>query len=283
MTQIIACIDQSQAALAVCDYAIWSCQRIQAPLKFLHVLDEQQYPAPTDFSGNIGLGSRENLLDELATLDEARNKLGRENGQHLLDTAKQRARDAGIENPHCSQRHGDLTETVKELEQETRLLIMGRQGENSASESPLVGSHIESIVRTLHRPILITPQAFTAPERFLIAYDGSPTSRKCVEMIVASPLIKNLECHLLTASAKTDEALENLAWAEQLLNGAGFNVTSSIRDGNIEDVIMDYCEQQQIHLLAMGAYGHSRIRQFWVGSTTTKLLARAKIPLLLLR
>lgn len=283
MTQIIACIDQSQAALTVCDYAIWSNQRLQAPLKFLHVLDDQQYPAPTDFSGNIGLGARENLLDELAVLDAARSKLGREHGQHLLDSAKQRARDAGVDQPHCSQRHGDLTDTVKQLETETRLLIMGRQGEDSETEASHVGSHIENIVRTLHRPILVTPQKFVQPERFLIAYDGSPTSRKCVAMIASSPLLKGLECHLLMASNKTDEAIAQLNWAEQQLSSGGFKAISSVSPGDVENTIMDYCVQQKIHLLAIGAYGHSRIRQFWVGSTTTNLLARATIPLLLLR
>ncbi len=33
----------------------------------------------------------------------------------------------------------------------------------------------------------------------------------------------------------------------------------------------------------MGAYGHSRIRQFFVGSTTSSLLRTSTTPLLLLR
>jgi nucleotide-binding universal stress UspA family protein len=33
----------------------------------------------------------------------------------------------------------------------------------------------------------------------------------------------------------------------------------------------------------MGAYGHSRIRQLIVGSTTTTVLRTARIPVLLLR
>lgn len=283
MTHVIACIDHSQAALAVCDYAIWSSQRMQAPLTFLHVLDEQQFPAPTDFSGSIGLGARENLLEELAVLDEARGKLGREHGQHLLDQAKQRARDAGIEQPHCWQRHGDLTDTAKELEDKTRLLIMGRQGESSETVASHVGSHIENVVRTLSRPILVTPRQFINPERFLIAYDGSATSRKCVEMIASSPLLKGLECHVLMASHKTDEAVEHLSWAEKQLKSAGFQVLSSIIPGDVEDTILDYCTKHDMHLLAMGAYGHSRIRQFFVGSSTTKILAQTTIPLLLLR
>lgn len=283
MTHVIACIDDSQAAIAVCDYAIWSSQRMDAPLKFLHVLDHQQYPAPVDLSGNIGLGSREHLLEALAELDEVRGKLGREHGQHLLDAAKQHARDAGIEKPHCCQRHGDLTESVKELEYKTRLLIMGRQGESSEHAAFHVGSHIENVVRTLSRPILVTPRQFVNPERFLIAYDGSATSRKCVEMIANSPLLKRLECHLLMASHKTEEVIEHLGWAEKQLHSAGFQVVSSITPGDVEDTILDYCSGQNMHLLAMGAYGHSRIRQFLVGSTTTTILARATIPLLLLR
>jgi Universal stress protein UspA and related nucleotide-binding proteins len=33
----------------------------------------------------------------------------------------------------------------------------------------------------------------------------------------------------------------------------------------------------------MGAYGHSRIRQFFVGSTTTNMIRTTPTPLLLLR
>jgi len=38
-----------------------------------------------------------------------------------------------------------------------------------------------------------------------------------------------------------------------------------------------------IDLLVMGVYGHSRIRQFLVGSTTTQMLRTTTSPLLLLR
>lgn len=69
MTHVTACIDGSASAPAVCDYAAWAGQRLEAPLTFLHVLDQRQYPVSADLSGNIGLGSREHLLDELASQD----------------------------------------------------------------------------------------------------------------------------------------------------------------------------------------------------------------------
>ena len=36
-------------------------------------------------------------------------------------------------------------------------------------------------------------------------------------------------------------------------------------------------------LLVMGAFGHSRLRQFLLGSTTTTLLRRSEVPVLFLR
>lgn len=283
MSNVIACVDHSPTAEAVCDYAAWASLQLDAPLTFLHVLDDEHYPVPQDFSGNIGLGSREHLLERLAALDEERGRLAREHGQHLLDDAKQRARDAGVEKPHCSQRHGDLVDSLKELESDIRLLIMGRQGENSVNLADQVGSQIESVVRSLSRPIFVVPREFVAPRRFVIAFDGSSTSRKCVEMIASSPLFRSVDCHLLMVGEADQDAQQKMAWAYELLNRAGFDATREIRQGNTEDTILLYCEQVGADVLAMGAYGHSRIRQFLVGSTTTHLLARTRLPLLLLR
>jgi hypothetical protein len=39
-------------------------------LTLLHALDEEKYPEPADLSGNIGLGSQEHLLEELAILSQ---------------------------------------------------------------------------------------------------------------------------------------------------------------------------------------------------------------------
>ena len=88
--KVVACIDGSGAAGTVCDYAAWASQRLQAPLELLHVLDHSQSPAHSDLSGNIGLGSREHLLVELAELDEKRGRLLREQGKSLLEAAARR-------------------------------------------------------------------------------------------------------------------------------------------------------------------------------------------------
>ncbi|MBJ8446304.1 universal stress protein, partial [Acinetobacter bereziniae] len=47
--------------------------------------------------------------------------------------------------------------------------------------------------------------------------------------------------------------------------------------------ILDYQEKNAIDMMVVGAYGHSKIRQFFIGSTTTKLLSSSIKPVLLLR
>ncbi|MAT64134.1 MAG: hypothetical protein CMN57_00620 [Gammaproteobacteria bacterium] len=53
--------------------------------------------------------------------------------------------------------------------------------------------------------------------------------------------------------------------------------------GEVERVLCDYRSANDIDLLVMGAYGHSVIRRFLVGSTTTSVMRNASVPVLLLR
>ena len=283
MTQVMACIDASLNAPAVCDYAAWASLRLSAPLCLLHVLDHQQYPQHADLTGNIGLGSREHLLAELTDLDAQRSKLALEQGRLALEAAKQRAQCDGVSDPQLRQRHGDLAASLGELEADIRLLVIGRQGENSDGDRQLVGSQLESVIRTLHRPILVSPGEFRAPQSVMLAYDGSATANKGVDLLAASPLFKGLPIHVVMVGADTADAWEQLKHAEQRLLQGGHAVHLAIRAGEVEPTLHAYQAEHGIDLLAMGAYGHSRIRQFLVGSTTSQLLRSSVSPLLILR
>ncbi|KVW99677.1 universal stress protein [Thiobacillus denitrificans] len=283
MTHVIACIDGSSITLAVCDYAAWASRKMDAPLEFLHVLGKSEYPVPADLSGNIGLGSREHLLQELAELDEKRGKLALEQGWLMLNEAKARAMADGVVSPTSRQRHGELVDTLIEFEHDIRLLVMGRQGEHGDSAGEHIGSHLENVVRTLHRPILVIPTDYSEPQRILVAFDDSATTRKAVEMVARSPLFRGLPCHVVMVGADKAEAREQLDWARTTLEESGFEVTASIHAGQVEEVLCGYRTEHAIDLIVMGAYGHSKIREFLVGSTTTQLIRQAKLPLLLLR
>ncbi|HEY8568766.1 universal stress protein, partial [Microbulbifer sp.] len=108
---VLSCIDGSRYSGAVCDYAAWIASRTGAPVKLLHNIERVSTPAVADLSGSIGLGSQEELLEELANLEQQRSKLLLEQGRQMLERAKERAADAGAERVLTCQRHGSLVES----------------------------------------------------------------------------------------------------------------------------------------------------------------------------
>ncbi|HSX85591.1 MAG TPA: universal stress protein, partial [Cellvibrio sp.] len=186
---VIACIDDSCYAQAVCDYAAWSAQRMNAPLSLLHALDEPHGEGRKNLSGSIGFGAQEALLQELALLDEKRAKVAMEQGKHLLAAARERILALGLQNIETRQRHGDLLSTLKDIEEEIRMLVIGKRGADTEFAHGHIGSHVENVIRALHKPILIAQQTFIPPKNFMLAFDGSATTRKGVDMIAASPLL----------------------------------------------------------------------------------------------
>lgn len=117
----------------------------------------------------------------------------------------------------------------------------------------------------------------------MIAYDASETAKKAVDRVAGSPLLKGIPCTLLMVGADTNIAHEQLKEAARTLEKEGFSVDLHLKAGDVDQVIDQTVSDLNIDLLVMGAYGHSRIRQFLVGSTTTKLLQHSRIPVLLLR
>ncbi len=131
----------------------------------------------------------------------------------------------------------------------------------------------------------MTPREYRPVERVLVAYDGSLTGKKTLQFLVNSSCFQKLEIHLLkvTKNETYSRAENRVNEARQILETAGFNIISSIREGEAEEVINKYITEQNISLLLMGAYGHSRIRHLIIGSTTVQLLRSSNIPVLLFR
>ncbi|MDX5405500.1 MAG: universal stress protein [Chromatiaceae bacterium] len=281
--KVLACIDASPYAQAVCDYAVWAAKKLNVAMSVIHVLDNSHKTVHTDFSGSIGLGSQEALLAQLAELDAQHAKLALQRGRIMLDAAKARAEAAGVTAVDERLRHGELVETLAELADETRLLVLGKRGFSSADAHGHLGLHVERVIRSLQKPILLTQQHYTEPKSIMLAYDGSATALKGLEMLAASPLGKGLPVHLVMAGVTTDATEALMASAAAILRNAGFTTTVAIVGGEPEAVLHQYQQHHHIDLLVMGAYGHSRIRQFIVGSTTTAMISQAKCSLLILR
>lgn len=280
---IFACIDGSRYSSAVCDYAAWVSMRTQAPLTLLHNIEHSQTAATKDYSGSIGLGSREALLEELTEIEAQRSRLMLEQGKLMLSAAKKRVAVAGIANPTLKQRHDGFTESLVALEDEIRVLVLGIRGEEHERDEHHLGAHLETSIRALHRPILVVNSSFHEPRTIMLAYDGSDASNKALELLMDSPLFVGLPIHLVTVGAALASADASLEVVAQSLSAAGHRVTAATLAGSAHDALFNYQAEHNIDLTLMGAFSHTRLREFVFGSVTVKMLLSSNRPLLLLR
>ncbi|WP_066966636.1 universal stress protein [Microbulbifer sp. Q7] len=277
---VLSCIDGSRFSGAVCDYSAWIASRASAPIKLLHNIERVTTPAVADLSGSIGLGSQEELLEELTSLEQQRSRLLLEQGRQMLEGARERALKAGAERVVTCQRHGSLVESLVELEDHIRVLVLGIRGEEHEASNKGLGAQLESVVRSLHKPILVVNREFKAPRSIMLAYDGSESARKALEMVASSPVFKDVECHLVYVG---DGAESVLAEGAEVLSHGGVAVVSANLQGKTVESLIAYQQEHDIDLTVMGAFSHSKLRDLLLGSVTAKMLLGTNQPLLLLR
>jgi len=284
MKTILTCTDGSLYAPSIYDLTAWAARRLDAAVRVLHMLDpHRERSESADLSGSLGPDTGEDLLNELVALEETKNRLAREKGKHLLAGAVRHLRDAGVSAVTSEHQHGELVEAVTRLEADCDLVVMGKRGEAADFARQHLGSNLERVIRASIRPVLVASRKFDPITRFLIAYDGGPSVEKAIQFAIEHPLLKGLECHLVRAGKIDAQAEWFLQEAAGKLRSAGYVVTTQATPGDPEQVISEAVSQQSIHLLVMGAYGHSRIRHLMVGSTTTAMVRTCHVPVLMFR
>jgi nucleotide-binding universal stress UspA family protein len=281
---ILTCVDGSLYTDSVCAHGAWASRRLGAPVRLLHVQAPDVRPdTPADYSGAIRADEMGSLLEKLAQVDEARGKLDQHKGWLIIEHAKEQLAAAGAPPIETLHRRGSLVETITELESAAQLIVLGKRGEHADFASLHLGSNLERVVRAAHRPILVCSRSFKDVRRFVIAYDGGASASKAVEYVASSALLGQLECHLLTIGNESEDTRAMLERAAATLRQRGFVVQTYIRPGQPDTVIAAHIEAHDIGLLVMGAYGHSRIRNLIIGSTTSAMLRSCRIPVLLFR
>ena len=283
MNKIIACIDGSILEKAVCDTAVWASKRLSHGIVFLHAIDKKQQHGADDLTGSIGLGARTALLNKMVELDEQRGKMAIQLGNEMLGRAVDRANTVGLTDIEQIQRHGDFVEALVGLETDARLMVVGRCGNGHQGDFKALGSHIETLIRQVHTPIVIAPQAFTEPTNFMLAYDGRETADKAVQRIIQGGLLQGMTCHLVTIKSTEQAQQQKFEQAKMRLEQEGFSVIATYLEGDTSTSLMDYKQQHDIELVVMGAFAHSKMRNFFLGSNTMRMIENCRVPLIVLR
>jgi nucleotide-binding universal stress UspA family protein len=278
---ILACVDGSTYTESVTDFGVMFAGSSQTPLTLFNTVEHTHTSERKDFSGNITLGGRDELLDNLVEEERAKSKETIQAGKAILETMKARV-PLSIQ-VALLQRHGKLYENVHDLEGRIRMLILGLSGTSHQGESRAIGEQVEEVIRALHVPILLVNRAFKVPKKVMIAYDGSQSAKKALETVVKNPLLKNVERHIVCVESSVKKAEQTLQSAQPFVSQMEGEVHVMPLEGEAVETLQRHQTVYGIDLIAMGAFSHNRLRDRLFGSFTAKMIATAKVPLLLLR
>jgi nucleotide-binding universal stress UspA family protein len=180
---------------------------------------------------------------------------------------------------------GHPAQVITEEESRAELLVLGQKGEHADWIGEMMGSNVERIVRQSVQPCLVTPEAFDPIKHILMAYDGSAHSSQALHVAIEMAQALDIKLTLMTVceNGDSDRAKDILQDAQTLAEAHECKVETLLKDGIAEEVILETAREKACNLIVVGAYGHTRIREMILGSTTTYLVCRSEMPVLLVR
>jgi nucleotide-binding universal stress UspA family protein len=161
------------------------------------------------------------------------------------------------------------------------LVVIGARGEFARWESKMIGATVEAVSRLCNKSILVIDRDFSVPTKMLMAYDGSMNANRALG--IAGFMAQHLKVPMvvLTVTDQPEHGRNILREAERYLEAYDVEVTTALAKGTVDEAIVKFAESSDCDVIAMGAYGHSRIREAILGSTTEQIIRKSKVPVLL--
>jgi len=275
--KVLVGIDTSQHSRNAQAYAFYIAHRLGASLTGLHVVDIVSIEGSFfhDISGSLGL---EPYLDFSSKMREVLTARGRE----VLDEFAQAARRDNLPVETVLDM-GIVANQICERAKSADLVMMGHRGMNEGFSTGLLGSTAESVARKCPRPVFISPLRFREIARPVLAYDGSERSSRA--MRAAAEFASGFGVSVTVVTVARDPKLgeRTLEEARKYLEPYRPPAEFRLLAGHANEEIISFIKEHDADLLFIGAYGHSRIIEMVLGSTTEYVLRNARCPVFLSR
>lgn len=268
---ILMHLNHDRRAPQLLDAGVQLAQAFDAHLIGLHVFPAYRLrpPVPLPVGGDV-LG---NIVAQIQRdADQIKS--------HFEETTKQQSFASEWRSFMLERR--DPADAVVEQGRATDLII-ANQRDPSWDLSPIL-DFPERLAIESGRPVLVIPNNFTVsalPKRVTVAWKRRREAARAV--FDALPLLKRAQQVNILTIDEDNGCTGELGDAEiaTALDRHGINVSVSCipaPNGAGEEINRRAAEQSE--LLVMGAYGHSRFREFAFGGVTRHILQNMKVPVL---
>jgi nucleotide-binding universal stress UspA family protein len=154
-------------------------------------------------------------------------------------------------------------------------------------EAAMRDAIIEGVLFHSGHPVIVVPyihQEGIKLDRVLCCWDGTVPSARAIGDAI--PLLTKASKIQVVTVATSRIAPDDVKGADMSRHLArhGLDVTLkqlASQDTEVADVVLSYAADSDATLIVMGAYGHSRLRQFILGGTTRGMLDTMTVPVLM--
>lgn len=273
---IFLAVDGSIFTNTVVDYGIDLAKKLNAYLRVYSVIDIRIY----EWVLNTGGEGYMPVIPSNVFHDES-YKFHSERAEVLIDTLRKKLKESNLKF-EADKLEGDPVEVICDISRQVDLVIMGARGDYARWGDRLLGATLESVSRQNHSPLLIAGQQYKDFKSIICAYDRSESSNTGLKL--SANLSEQLKMPLEVVTIH-DDALERAEILEEArIYLEPYKIESQFRHeaGDPSKTLIQVTQDvPDPALLIMGSFGHSRIREAILGSTTVQVMRNANKPILL--
>jgi len=174
-------------------------------------------------------------------------------------------------------------DAILERQRVADLVIMGQRGEYAKWESRLLGATVEAVSRQIEKPLMVVHQKYRQIRKILLSYDGSRPASRAMQFAGAVAEKLKAAVEVLTVHRDEEWARRTLAEAEDYLKAFDCEVRTQWISGDPDEAIPTRAADGEFDLVVIGGYGHSRLREAILGSTTVHVMRNSPVPVCLVK
>jgi nucleotide-binding universal stress UspA family protein len=275
--RILVGVDTSEHSRVAQSYAFALARRLGATLIGLHVVDIVSIEGSFfhDISGSLGL---EPYLDFSSRMREVLTARGRAVLDEFCAAAK---REKITAEPMIDV--GVVANQICERAKGADLVVIGHRGIHERFSTGLLGSTAESVARKSPRPLFVSPRRLREIRQPALAYDGSERASKAMHAAAEFATELGVPLRVITVARDAKLGERVLDDARRYLEPYSLQASFRLLNGHAHEEIVRFLHESDTDLLFIGAYGHSRIIEMVLGSTTEYVLRNAPCPVFLSR
>jgi nucleotide-binding universal stress UspA family protein len=268
--KLLVATDGSEAAADAEAYAVALAARLRSRLEGIVVLEDRLVQPRRDDGLGVPTPPHEAVVDYAKSRADAASRRLREHASGAsLDV-------------QCAVIQGIADDCIVERGQNADLLILGRDGENARFHTALIGSTVDGVLRKTSKPVIVVPAGARLAGPVLLAFDGSPGSRIAADVGIDLARRLGVAVHVFVDSKDKGRAVARFDEARRRLSELGVPAREASSTLGRPDVkIIDSARDAQAGLIVMGAFGRSRITEYFLGSNSAAVVRTSPIAVLL--